>query len=76
MTKKMIVNELKDYDYRIIPNSWYVSDNKKCFLFTAYTTDYGSVYRFWIDENLKYASKQLLSDICVHKADEISHWFF
>lgn len=76
MTKKLINKVLNDCDYRMIAKSWYVDKDKKCFLFTAYSTNCGSVYRFWIDEKLKVASKQLLSDVCIHDARDITHWFF
>lgn len=76
MTKKIINKVLKERDYCMVPKSWYMSEDKTGILFKAYSKNCGQVYQFWIDTNLEYASCQTLSDVCIHKARIISHWFF
>lgn len=76
MTKSSIVKILNDCDYKMIPKSWYMSEDKTAILFKAYSKNCGQVYQFWIDTKFEYATRQPLSDVCIHKAQIISHWFF
>lgn len=74
MTKKEIKQVLKDYEYTMISKSWYEGTNGGR-LFYAYDCN-GCPYRFWVDLENEYATKQALSEVCILDEQTISHWFF
>ena len=74
MTKTQIKKIIKEYGYTMITPSLY-NGHDGCWLFYAFDSN-GQCYRFWIDECCEYATKQVLSDICILDEQLISRWFF
>lgn len=75
MTKKEVAQKIKNYGYTIISKSWFVGDDDSTVIFNGYDR-LGNCYHFFIDFNIKYATKQFLSATMIHDARDISDLIF
>ena len=76
MGKAEIRDALKKHGLTAIAKSWYFGEpEEKSVLFNAYD-EQGTCYRFFVNWGGRYARKQILSNIIIHDATDVTWMFF
>lgn len=73
MKKKEINAIIKEYRYRMIPHSWYATN--ECTLFNA-SDECGMCHQFFIDWTRRRAKRKMLSADTILKDNDVAFMFF
>ena len=77
MKKSEIKQIIKAHGYTMISASWFDGDKdgKNSVIFNAFD-GYGDCYSFYVNFDGNYATRQALSIVVIHKAHDVTQWFF
>lgn len=76
MSKSEIRDALKKRGFTVIASSWFFGDpEEESVLFNAYD-EQGTCHKFFVHWGHKYARRQMLSNIMIHDATDVSWMFF
>lgn len=70
------ISTMKKNGYSLIQHTWRCYKNDQVAMFKVVSNDTGAVFEIYVDFENKYATKQMLGAIFVHKVRNIDWMFF